>query len=224
MVRRLQPDIIINNRSGLAEDFSTPEQHITPETAGRAWESCMTFNEISWGYTPIDTRYKDAWTVVKMLRQVAAGGGNLLLNIGPAPDGSVPAPCVRTLLEVGEWLNQHGAAIYDASDPPPPRETHIAGDFTCRGTTAYLHCCRWPGAELAIGGMVSKVLAARLLGGPPIAFTQTPERLVLQGLPAQAPNPLATVIELELDQPLQIQRGLGYEVIDPALLWRWANE
>jgi alpha-L-fucosidase len=221
MARRLQPGIVINNRSGLDEDFSTPEQQIVPAQAGRAWEACMTFNEISWGYTPIDTRYKDAWTVLKMLRQVAAGGGNLLLNIGPDPAGGVPEPCSQALLEVGEWLREYGKSIYDASDPPPYRETQVAGDWTCLGSTAYFHCSRWPGTSLPIGGMVSKVLSARLMGGPAIEFEQTPERLVLRGLPSQPPNALATVIELQLDQPLKLMRGLGYEVIDPALLWRW---
>jgi len=75
MVRELQPDIIINNRSKLPEDFQTPEQHITPAEEGRMWESCMTMND-SWGYTPIDTNWKSAWRVVAMLRQAAAGGGN----------------------------------------------------------------------------------------------------------------------------------------------------
>ena len=92
MVRSLQPDIILNNRSGLPEDFGTPEQHIVPERGGRMWEACMTMND-SWGYTPIDKNYKTPAQVVGMLRQVAAGGGNLLLNIGPAPDGSVPPEC-----------------------------------------------------------------------------------------------------------------------------------
>lgn len=218
MVRQLQPDIVINNRSSLDEDFSTPEQHIEPAAEGRAWESCMTFNE-SWGYTPIDTRYKDSWTVVKMLRQVASGGGNLLLNIGPAPDGSVPAPCVQALTEVGAWLDQYGASVYDAADSISQRETQITGDFTARDHTAYFHCCRWPGTQLTIGGMRSQVRAARFMGGAAITFTQTADQLILHDLPVEAPNPLATVIELELDRPLETQRGLGYAVVDPAILW-----
>ena len=56
MVRQLQPDIIINDRSQLPEDFGTPEQHITPEKGGRAWEACMTFND-SWGYRLYPHRY-----------------------------------------------------------------------------------------------------------------------------------------------------------------------
>ena len=207
MVRSLQPEVIVNNRSGLPADFGTPEQHITPEKGGRAWEACMTFNE-SWGYTPIDTTYKSAWQVVSMLRQVAGGGGNLLLNIGPAPDGSVPEPCVQALRETGEWLAQHGPAIYDASDPMQ-QEWSVIGDFTCRGSTAYFHCHRWPGRELAIGGLVNKVRAIRYLGGPPVSFTQVRDRLVLHGLPEQAPDPLVTVFEIAVEGTPRQMLGAG---------------
>jgi alpha-L-fucosidase len=196
MVRRLQPDIIINNRTRLPEDFGTPEQHITPEQGGRMWEACMTMND-SWGYTPIDVNYKSAWQVVGMLRQVAAGGGNLLLNIGPAPDGSLPPIYRKVFGEVGEWLKQYGPSVYEATDPMK-QGWQITGAFTRKGSTVYFHCNRWPGKELAIGGLQNKVLEARLMGGPEIAFSQSGERLVLTGLPEKAPNKAATVIELKV--------------------------
>jgi alpha-L-fucosidase len=212
MVRQLQPDIIINDRSQLPEDFGTPEQHITPEKGGRAWEACMTFND-SWGYTPIDTTYKNAWQVVSMLRTVAAGGGNLLLNIGPTPEGDVPPICRRELLKVGKWMDEYGPAIYEASDPMQ-QEWMITGAFTRKGNTAYYHCNRWPGKELAIGGLRTKVKTARLMNGPKVKFTQTDDRLVLRGLPAEAPSPLATVIELECEaEPVQVL-GAGHVLID----------
>ena len=196
MVRKLQPDIIINNRSQLPEDFGTPEQHIRPEAGGRMWEACMTFNE-SWGYTPIDTRWKDAWTVVGMLRQVAAGGGNLLLNIGPAPSGAVPPVCARELQKVAAWMRKYGPTVYEATDPMH-QEWLITGAFTCKGKHLYFHCNRWPGEELAIGGLRNKVVKARLYRGPAVKFTQVRDRLVLHGLPKQAPDSLATVIELTI--------------------------
>ena len=212
MARELQPDIIINNRTGLPEDFGTPEGHITAEPGGRAWESCMTFNG-SWGYTPIDTEYKSAKTVVGMLRQVAVGGGNLLLNIGPTPEGGVPEPCEKTLIEVGKWLEQYGPSVYDATDPVHG-DWSILGSFSCKGSNAYFHCCCWPGSELTLGGIRNKVLGARLMGGPEVKFTQTPDRLILHGLAAVAPNPNATVIELSLDSPLQQVLGAGCVVLD----------
>ncbi len=100
MVRELQPDIIINDRSLIIEDFEPIEQHITSAGEGLAWEACVTFN-VSWDYTHIDTNFKNTWDVISLLRQVAAGGGNLLLNIGPTPECFLPKPCGKTLLEAG---------------------------------------------------------------------------------------------------------------------------
>ncbi len=212
MVRQLQPDIIINDRSQLPEDFVTPEQHITPAKDGRAWEACMTFNE-SWGYTPIDAKFKTAWDVVSMLRQVAAGGGNLLLNIGPSPEGDAPPICVEELQKVGAWLQRYGPAIYEATDPME-QEWQITGAFTRKGDRVYFHCNRWPGSELAIGGLRNRVLSAHLFNGPAVRFTQQSDRLVLTGLPTEAPDPLATVIELQVEGEPRHVLGTGYRLLD----------
>ena len=197
MVRRLQPDIIINNRSRVPEDYKTPEEEIVPADEGRAWEACMTFNG-SWGFSEMaDEEWLSAREVVKMLRKCVAGGGNLLLNIGPTPEGDVPPEAAQMFQEVGQWLAKYGPSIYDATDPMP-QDRLITGTFTRRGQTLYFHCHRWPGEELALGGLRNEVLAARFFGGEEIQFTQQADRLVLHGLPAEAPDPLATVIELEV--------------------------
>ena len=77
----------------------------------------MTFNG-SWGYMPDRARsdWHSARSVVDMLQQVTAGGGNLLLNIGPAPDGSVPRLAEQRLRPVGQWLARHGEAVYGRVD------------------------------------------------------------------------------------------------------------
>ncbi len=100
MVRELQPHIMINDRAHLPEDFSTPEQEIVAPPAGRRWESCMTMNG-SWGYTADDTNFKSDGTVIDCLVRCARFGGNLLLNIGPRADGSVPDESLRVLKDVG---------------------------------------------------------------------------------------------------------------------------
>lgn len=210
-VRNLQPDIIINNRSRLPEDFETPEQHLTPAEGNRGWEACMTIND-SWGYTPIDTNYKSAWHVVSMLRQVAAGGGNLLLNLGPAPDGGIPPAYKKTLPEVGKWLEEYGPSVYEATDPIP-QEWLITGAFTRKGDVVYFHCNRWPGSELAIGGFHGKVLGTRLMNGPEVPFTQVKDRVVITCLPEKAPNKLATVIELKVKGHVNHASGPCMELV-----------
>ena len=212
MVRALQPGILINNRSGLDEDFGTPEGHITPEKGGRAWEACMTFDD-SWGYVPYETNAMSSLQVLHMLRQVAIGGGNLLLNIGPKPDGSVKETHEKSLLAIADWMQQHSEVIYDATDPMP-QEFYFTGGFTCKGNTAYFLCHRWPGTELALGGLQPKLLSARFLHGPAVPFTQTADRIVLHHLPAQAPNSLATVFELQFDSAPQQKLGCGHVRIE----------
>jgi alpha-L-fucosidase len=115
MVRRLQPGIIINNRAFLREDYGTPEEHVTAEEAGRAWEACMTFNG-SWGYMPISPDWRSVREVVGLLNAATANDGNMLLNIGPAPDGSVPPEAVERLSAVGRWLEIYQEAVYGPVD------------------------------------------------------------------------------------------------------------
>jgi len=195
MVRRLQPDIIINNRSKLPEDFGTPEQHIRAEEGDRAWEACMTMND-SWGFHRADDNWKTPKQVVRNLVTCARDGGNYLFNIGPKADGSIPAPSVRILSKVGEWMRDNGEAIYGADMCQVKRS--MFANFTRRGKTLYAHVHFWPGSEWSIGGLRGKVKSVRLLGsGKEVAFEQDRWRVKLRGLPAKAPDDPVTVLALE---------------------------
>ncbi len=214
MVRELQPDIIINNRSLLDEDFGTPEEHVTAAGPGRAWEACMTFNG-SWGYMPSAIDWRSVREVLGMLRTATAGGGNLLLNIGPKPDGSAPEEAVERLEAVGRWIDGNGEALYGQVDRIDGRLEGgmLTGRWTLKGNAAYYWCDRWPGGELAIGGLRTEVKrASYLASGEPIAFEQTENRLVLKGLPAKSPDTIAgvCVIKLEFDAPPRQVLGAGY--------------
>ena len=215
MIRELQPHIIINNRSKLDEDFGTPEERITAAEEGRAWEACMTFNG-SWGYQPAPPEdWHSVRDVLRMLCQVTAGGGNLLLNIGPKANGSVPELAVERLTAVGKWLAKTGEAVYGKVDRART-EWLPTGGWTTRGRTAYFWCSRWPGSELAIGGLRTNVAKASFLAtGKPIEFEQKPNRLVLKGLPKSSPDKIAgvTVIKLECkSRPRQVL-GAGCVVL-----------
>lgn len=115
MVRQLQPDIIINPRSCIQEDMDTPEESLTSKQGASYWESCMTFNGLSWGYT--DPAQSGAYAysaqqIIRMLAGNARTNGNLLLNIGPAPDGSLPSDAIEPMKTVGKWLRVNGEAVY----------------------------------------------------------------------------------------------------------------
>jgi alpha-L-fucosidase len=218
MIRELQPHILINNRSKLDEDFGTPEEYVTAAEEGRAWEACMTFNG-SWGYMPISPDWRSAREVIGMLRTAAAGQGNLLLNIGPAPDGSVPPEAVERLEAVGQWVAQNGEAMYGAVDRAgrDRMEWMPTGGWTIKGNTAYFWCTRWPGETLVIGGLRVKVDRASILAtGQKLALEQSENRLILSGLPEENPDPIAgvTVIKLECDGPPRQVLGAGCVVLE----------
>jgi alpha-L-fucosidase len=197
MVFELQPDIIVNNRNKLPGDFSTPEQKIVAETNGRPWESCMTLND-SWGFQRADDNWKTSKTIVRNLITCARDGGNYLLNIGPMPDGSVPPESVRVLTEVGRWMDTNGETIYK-SDLCQPRRCNYAS-FTRTGNTLYMHVHFWPGEDVAISGLMTKVKSARLLKtNQKVEFTQDPYRVHITGLPAQATDTPVTTIVLECE-------------------------
>jgi alpha-L-fucosidase len=99
MIRELQPGILINDRLPGEGDYETPEQFVPPKPLPHRWETCMTMNG-SWAYNPADGAWKSARSLIHMLCEVASRGGNLLLNIGPTGDGSLPP-------EIAERLDAH---------------------------------------------------------------------------------------------------------------------
>ncbi|HEV2289267.1 MAG TPA: alpha-L-fucosidase [Candidatus Acidoferrales bacterium] len=205
MVFGLQPDIIVNNRNLLPGDFSTPKQEISASEEGRAWESCMTMND-SWGYQRADDDWKSPKTIVRNLIECAQGGGNYLLNIGPTGDGSIPSESIATLEAVGRWMDDNGPTIYE-SERSKVTTSEMAG-FTRKGNTLYVHVHFWPGNTVAVGGLRTKVLSARMFTTKqPVEFHQEEFRVQFTGLPDHPPDPLATVIEVECEsEPVQDTR------------------
>jgi len=199
MVREFQPGIIINNRSSLPEDFGTPEGHVQAED--RMWEACMTFNG-SWGWMPtLDEDWASVRGVLSMLRTASAGAGNLLLNIGPKPDGSVPEVAAERLMPVGKWLAKHSEAVYGHVDRADGRfEWNTTGEWSLKGTTAYLWARRWVGPEIAIGGFRGTVKKITVMDtGKPAQFEQSRQRLVIKGLPKTNPDKIANVAVLKIE-------------------------
>ncbi|MEM2905098.1 MAG: alpha-L-fucosidase [Candidatus Bathyarchaeia archaeon] len=203
MVRRLQPEIVINNRSLLPEDFDTPEQQIAPSQPGRAWESCMTMND-NWGYSAGDHNWKTARQLIYNLVRCAAGGGNYLLNVGPKPDGTIPRPSLTRLREIGAWMKVNSESIYGSERCP--FGGGMIGLTTAKGNRVYLHILRWPGREACIAGIKNKVLSARLLATEQrVQVDRRGDRTFFRGLPRYPPDPYDTVLVIELDgKPLAI--------------------
>ena len=136
MARRRQPGLIIVDRTvgGRYENYRTPEQEV-PETAlPCVWESCLTIGD-QWSYKPGD-KYKSAHTLVHLLVDIVAKGGNFLLNIGPDADGQFPPLTLDRLRKLGAWMQVNGPAIYGTRAIAPYKEGRTC--LTRKGDTIYL--------------------------------------------------------------------------------------
>ncbi|HYD10101.1 MAG TPA: alpha-L-fucosidase [Acidimicrobiales bacterium] len=157
LCRRLQPGIVINDRLPRAGDYETPEQFVPPAPPDGPWETCMTMNE-SWSWNPDDTDLKSPRSLVHTLVEVAGRGGNLLLNISPKGDGSIPPEQVERLRHVGTWLARNGASIYDTTPGLEPWQHY--GPSTRKGDTVYVHLLARPYDSVTVRGVPVKRVAS----------------------------------------------------------------
>lgn len=170
----------------------------------------MMSDETSWGHMPSAApETVTARDILKMLATASASQGNLLLNIGPAPDGSVPEAAVAPLTTVGKWLKANGEAVYGTLDRNNLWGS-ACGISSLRGNTSYFWCKNWPGREIRLGNYPTKLKKVSfLVSGRPIEFEQRPACVILKNLPAASPDKIAgvTVIKLEFASKPQFING-----------------
>ena len=228
MARGLQPDILINNRSGDNADFTTPEQRVTTEGQGKAWETCMTLNYApGWGYLPHSMADKSTGEVLFNLVDAVRLGGNFLFNVGPKADGSVDEREGGVLKQIGDWMRRHGEAIYGTRPAGiyDIARGHVQGPmfhygmWTCRGTTGYLTLFYYPGDPVVVSKIGPGIRSAELLTtGKSLEVEPTTNgRYLIRGLPADPPDPLAPVIKVEFEAPPEALLSPGPEWLDGEL-------
>lgn len=124
--RSAQPGLIIVDRTAgdEYENYKTPEQRVPEKPLGEPWETVMTMGEY-WSFKPYDD-YKSTHEIIHMLVDVVAKGGNLLLNVGPMPNGQLPPPAVQRLREIGDWMEVNGEGIYGTRPVAPYKEGNVA--------------------------------------------------------------------------------------------------
>jgi len=187
-VRGLQNDIIINNRvdkgrkgmEGItltdrqyAGDFDTPEQEVGKYQTDRPWESCITIAQ-QWAWKPND-KLKSFEECIKTLVQTVGGDGNLLLNVGPMPNGEIEVRQAERLKEIGNWLKENGESVYGTRGGPIKPDKW--GVSTSKDNLIYLHILSTEGKILIIPPIDKKVVKCHLLHGNEIAFTQNEKEL-----------------------------------------------
>jgi alpha-L-fucosidase len=209
IVRTAQPGIIINNRLECSEtgnhadkftgpnaDYLTPEQEIGAYNDKQPWETCMTLGT-QWSWKPNDD-IKSADEVVRILARCAGGDGNLLLNVGPMPDGRIEPRQVEVLKKVGDWMAANGESIYGTRGGPFKPGAY--GASTRKGNTIYLHVFQWTGDKLLLPALPAKVLSGRVMGGGPARVRQTEKGLEIT-VAEKDRRTADTVVVLDLDGP-----------------------
>jgi len=195
-IRKIQPDILVNNRTGAKGDFDTPEQRVGNFQTTRAWETCMTIGR-QWAWKP-DDEVKSLEQCLHNLIRSAGGDGNLLFNVGPRPDGTIEPLQVERLKEMGEWLNKYGYSIYGTRGGPfKPADWGVS---TRKENKVYLHILKWSGdsPKIAIPDIGTKISDVTLADGGLIKCTGTGNSYVIE-FDGKLLRPLNTIAEIEYE-------------------------
>lgn len=172
MVRKYQPDVIIDNRlEGSGEDhgsiatanpliysgdFASPEQIIPPEGVRDElgemipWELCATMNN-HWGYCNFDHQYKSPEMLIRKLVECTSKGGNMILNVGPDAKGNIPKESVKILKEIGQWMKKNQESVYGCGICELPKPEW--GRYTQKGNVIYAHVYETPLGALPLYGI-----------------------------------------------------------------------
>lgn len=180
LIHRLQPQCLIGNNHHLdpipGEDFQMFEQDLPGENkAGLNYqsasalplESCITMND-SWGFRITDRNYKSVQQIIHTLVGAAGRNSNLLLNVGPMPNGLVQQEFQDTLKLVGAWMQRYGQSIYGTRGGPLQPQSWVVS--TENHQNVFVHVLQKPEADILIPGNYTSVTS---FDGKPIAFTQT---------------------------------------------------
>lgn len=211
LIHKLQPNCMIGNNHHLSpipgEDFQMFERDLPGEnksglsfqeaSAEVPLETCETMNG-SWGFNITDNNYKSVKNIVHLLVKAAGYNANLLLNVGPMPDGTIQPEFTDTLKKVGEWLQRNGTAVYGTRGGlVKPAEW---GTVTTKGNTAYVHLLNAPANQtyIFIPGLSQKIAGASLLADKSkVKFKQQPEGVFIY-LDGLSFDPIDTIIQLDL--------------------------
>ncbi len=233
MMKRLQPDIIFNDRgTDQYGAFYTPEQQVPQFGLPGNWESNITItNNRGFWYKGENVSAKSTHELIRMLVEIASKGGNFLMNVGPRPDGELSRTEYDALAGIGAWMKGNAESIHGT------RKSLFLdlpwGRSTTKGNTLYLHVFDWPSdGNLRVPGLRNKVQAAYLLADPKRtrlrSISSGDDTIVAVG--ENAPDPIASVVALEIQgepdinnvyrqnggQPIHLSSGLAQIESDTA--------
>lgn len=211
------PTTIINSRLQGYGDYATPEQGlpvVKPEND--YWELCMTTNN-SWGYQPNDTHYKSVNQLIRIFVDCISMGGNLLLDIGPKPDGTIAQEQVAILKGIGRWTNKHESAIYGTRAGIPQGHFNGYTALSKDKTILYLYVDNKPNGPLLIKGLKNVINRIWVVGnGTKLKYDVVGKQywsdvpgLLYIDLPEEVQDNDVTVIAIQLRNEVDLYREKG---------------
>ncbi|MCQ2386014.1 MAG: alpha-L-fucosidase [Clostridia bacterium] len=214
-VHTLQKECLINGRIGyrLGDYRQTADNSIPSPPLFFPWESPMTLNH-TWGYSQTDDDFKSPSLVISQLVNIAGKGGNLLLNVGPGPDGTIPEKSVSVLKTVGEWLKKNGESIYGTTAAPDMPYLLPWGNITAKdgGKTLYFHVQNYPlfPYRILLTGLENEIEDVTLLDGTKLKYSKSyeiarDEHRFYVFLPETPPDKEDTVVKVRLKTPCSMQ-------------------
>ena len=214
------PKVIVNSRLKTHGDYSTPEQGVPIVRPDGAWEFCMTMND-NWGYFPSDKNYKPNSQIIRTFVEVIASGGNLLLNIGMKPDGSIPVEQESKLVVLGDWIKKHHDVVFNSEAGIP--YGHFYGPTLLNKKKNKLYLCVFdsPKNYISLKGIQNKVKSIKVVGtNEHLEYTRNggaswnniPGILRINIPKQESLDPYVTIIEVSLENELKLYRGHGNAV------------
>ena len=216
MILTNNPNAIINGRIQGYGDYATPEQNFpVSRPKDNWWELCMTTND-NWGFHH-DNNWKTPYEVITIFVDAVSNGGNLLLDMGPMEDGTIPAEQVTVLKELGAWNKKNGEAIFNSIGGIPQGHYYGPSTLSKDSTNLYLFVHGKNSGQIMLKGLENQIKDIAVLGSSiqpthkivgKISWSHVPG-LVYINLPEAALDKYVTVIKLTLDKPVKLYRGQG---------------
>jgi len=236
LIRELQPNCLVNSRLGLSIeedpdiDFKTlGDNQLGSQKEDFPWQSPGTVAH-SWGYHASETAWKSTTVLLKSLIGNVSLNGNFMLNIGPRANGDVPYEIAGRLLEIGNWLEINGEAIYGAEAFDLNKDLHDWGKITMKRdgnkTRLYLHVYNWPLLKhLPLSGITDSPAKVYLLADKQkqaLKFTHQGPFTDIQ-LPDMQPDNFVSVVVAEYDSYPQTVQGLAALTTDAGYSLTYSN-
>ena len=230
MMTSVNQNIIINSRLGHYGDYATPEQGVpVVRPANPYWELCLTMND-SWGYQPSDNNYKTPFQLIRNFVDCIANGGNLLLDVGPRADGTIPEEQVAILKAFARWTSKHAEAIYGTRAGLHPGHTNNPTAFSKDHKTLYLYLDHQPSQAVTIAGVKGEIKNIRMVGEDvKIKYNTNKNGLIVIEQPAKGYDPMVSVLAIEFKDTVAItnQKLNGNEVLESLMAdaqWKEKHE